>query len=93
MMLIDSGAPKSIVSKKWLEGYLQDANVSEEDIKRKSCARRFSLGKTIYVSGIEVEFPVVLKTDKNDFVKRRITANVIESDEGNFLCGQDTTNE
>ena len=33
MMLIDSGAPKSIVSKKWLEGYLQDAKVSEEVVQ------------------------------------------------------------
>ena len=33
MMYIDSGAPKSIVSKKWLGGYLKDAKVSDEDTK------------------------------------------------------------
>ncbi len=35
MMLIDSGAPKSVVSKEWIEGYLKDVKVSEEDIKKK----------------------------------------------------------
>ena len=31
IMLIDSGAPKSIVSKEWIAGYLKDVKVSEED--------------------------------------------------------------
>ena len=31
-----------------------------------------------------------MKTEENDFVKRRIVANVIDSDEVNFLCGKDT---
>ena len=39
MMLIDSGAPKSIVSSRWFEGYLRDAKVSEEDVKKKRCTR------------------------------------------------------
>ena len=34
MMLIDSGAPKSIVSSIWLEGYLKDTKVSDKDVKR-----------------------------------------------------------
>ena len=32
-------------------------------------------------------FPVVLKMDVNHFVKRYIVANVIDSEEVNFLCG------
>ena len=36
MMLIDSGAPKSIVSSRWFEGYLKDAKVSGADVKKKS---------------------------------------------------------
>ena len=34
-----------------------------------------------------------MKTDKNDFIKREITANVIESDKVNFLCGKETLKE
>ena len=37
LMLIDSGAPKSIVSSRWFEGYLKDTKVEENDVKRKDC--------------------------------------------------------
>ena len=60
MMLIDNGVTKSIVSFRWLEGYLQDAKVDEESVKRKSCARRFKIGKTVYLSKIEVTFPLAM---------------------------------
>ena len=41
MMLIDSGAPKSVVSKEWIEGYLKNMKVSEDEIEMKSCCRIF----------------------------------------------------
>ena len=44
MMLIDSGDPKSLVSKEWIEGYLKDMKVGEEDVKKKSCYMCFKLG-------------------------------------------------
>ena len=50
MMLIDCGAPKSIVSVKWLEEYLREAKVNEDEVRRKNCARRFRMGKTVYLS-------------------------------------------
>ena len=76
MILVDSGAPLSIVNSSWLEGYLKDAKVDDKYVKRWSCARRFRLRKTVYLSKIEVTFPVVLKTDAYDFVKRKIVANL-----------------
>ena len=45
MMLIDSGAPKSIVSNKWLEGYLKDAKVSDEDGKKKVVQYALDFGR------------------------------------------------
>ena len=57
MMLIDNGAPKSIVSFRWFDGYLQDAKVDEENVKRKRCARRFRMGKTVYLNKQELFFP------------------------------------
>ena len=45
MMLIDNGVPKSIVSSRWFDEYLQDTKVDEESVKRKSCARRFRMEK------------------------------------------------
>ena len=44
----------------------------------------------MYISKIEVQFPVVMKTAEDDLIKREVTANVIESDEVTFLCGMET---
>merc|ERR1712105_420849 len=88
-MIIDSGAPVSLLSSTWLRSYMQEAKVSKESIRQASSNRRFRLGKTPYVSTQKVTFPIVMKTDDNDLIKRDVTANVIESDEVNFLCGEE----
>ena len=36
MMLVDCGAPKSVVNREWIEGYLKDMKVDESEIKRES---------------------------------------------------------
>ena len=92
-MIIDSGAPVSIVSADWLARYIKEAKVDETDIVKKGCARRFRLGKTLYVNNVEVTFPIVMKTDKNDFIKRNVVANVIDSKEVTFLCGKKTVKD
>ena len=84
-MLIDNGAPKSIVSSRWFEGSLKDMKVDEESVKRKDCAKRFRMWKTLYLSKIEVTFPIVMKTENDDYIKNNVTANVIDSDEVNFI--------
>merc|ERR1711905_37234 len=89
-MIIDSGAPVSLLSSTWLRSYMQEAKVSKESIRQASSNRRFRLGKTPYVSTRTVTFPIVMKTDDDDLIKRDVTANVIESDEVNFLCGEAT---
>ena len=48
------------------------------------------MGKTVYLSEEEVTFPIIMKTDRGDFVKREIVASVIDSEEVNFLCGKET---
>ena len=50
MILIDSDAPKSIVSSKWLEEYLREVKVNGDEARRKKCARRFRMGKMVYLS-------------------------------------------
>merc|ERR1711905_36468 len=89
-MIIDSGAPVSLVSNAWLKNYMEEAKVGDESIKQESNSRRFRLGKTLYISTKKVTFPIVMKTDDNDLLKREVTANVIESNEVNFLCGDET---
>ena len=83
-MLLENVAPKLIVSSRWLNGYLKDAKVSEEDVKKKACARKFRMGKTVYLSDTEVTFPVVLKTEDRDYIKRDVTASVFNADDIDF---------
>ena len=82
-----------MVSSAWFQNYLKEAKVDNEEVKKSSSNRRFRLGKTLYVSTEKVKFPIVMKTDRNDFIKREVTANVIESDEVTFLCGEETLME
>ena len=89
-MVIDSGAPVSLVSSIWLKNYAKEAEVGDERIRKASSNRRFRLGKTPYISKEKVTFPVVMKADDDDQIKQEVTAHVIESDEVNFLCGEET---
>merc|ERR1712237_115679 len=89
-MIIDSGAPVSLLSSTWLRNYMEEAKVGKENIRQTSSNRRFRLGKTPYVSTRKVTFPIVMKTDDDDLIRRDVTANVIESDEVSFLCGEET---
>ena len=89
-MIIDSGAPVSLMSSMWFNNYIKEAKVDNEQIKKSSSNRRFRLGKTPYISTEKVTFPIVVKADDNDFIKRNVTANIIESNEVNFLCGEET---
>ena len=65
---------------------MKNMQVYEEDVKKKSCDRRFELGKTSYRSNVETRFPVVLKTTKDDFIKKEVTANMTDSEEVTLLC-------
>merc|ERR1712105_60980 len=90
LMIVDSGAPVSLMSSAWLNNYLKEAKIDQSEVERSSSNRRFRLGKTPYVSTEKIKFPVVMKTNQDDFIKREVTANVIESNEVNLLCGKQT---
>ena len=66
MILVDCGAPKSVVSREWIEGYLKDMKLHETEIKRRSYYKRFRMGETTYLSEVEITFPIVLKTEDGD---------------------------
>ena len=92
MMLIDSGALKSVVSREWIEGYLKDMKVDEDEIEKKGCCR-FRMGVITYLNEVEIRFPIVLKTDNGDYMKREVTAYIIDADRVNFLLGRETIKE
>ena len=77
LMIIDSGTPVSLVSRGWIDRYLKEAKVDNRKVKRQSCSRSFRLGKMLYLSEVEMTFPMVMKTLENDFNKGEVTANMI----------------
>ena len=38
----------------------------------------------------KVTFPIILKTDKGDSIKRIVTVDLLDSEEVTFLCGEET---
>ena len=90
MMLVDCGAPKSVVSREWIEGYLKDMKVDESEIKRRSCYRRFRMGETTYLSEVEITFPIVLKTEDGEYMRRIVIAYIINAERVNFLLGKES---
>ena len=47
-MIVDSGAPVSIGTSKWMKKYLKELEVNKDDITEKECNRRFKMGENIY---------------------------------------------
>ena len=93
MMMIAKGVKKSVVSREWIREYLEDMKVDNSEIKEKSCCRRFRIGERTYLSEVEVRFPIVLKTDRREDIKREVKANIIGADRVNFLLGKETMKE
>ena len=47
-MIVDSGAPVSIATSKWMEIYLKTMEVNKEEITKNECKRKFRIGENIY---------------------------------------------
>ena len=93
MMLVDCRTPKSVVIREWIEGYLKDIKVDESEIENKSCCRRFKMGETIDLREIEIRFPILLKTDEGEYMRRQVTVYIIDAERVNFLLGRETIKE
>jgi len=79
MMMISEHTTKSVVSRQWIDGYIEDMELDVNDISVVSCNTRCRIGKTTYLSELMMKFPVVLKTDEGDYVTRDVTANVLDA--------------
>ena len=78
------------MSREWIEGYLRNMKVDESEIKRRSCYRRFRLVKTTYLSEVEITFPIVLKTEDGEYMRRMVIAYIINAERVNFLLGRES---
>ena len=48
------------------------------------------MGETTYISEVEIRFPIVLKTDEGEYMKRKVTAYIIDAERVNFLLGRES---
>ena len=83
----------SIVSAGWLEKYLKEMEVDVRDVEERSCYRRFRMREKTYLSEIEITFPIVLKTEDGDYIRRKVIAYIIDADRVNFLLGRESIKE
>ena len=47
------------------------------------------MGETTYLSEVEIIFPIVLKTDDGDYIKRELTTSIIDAERVNLLLGRE----
>ena len=70
MMMTASGVKKSVESRDGIREYLEDMKVDNSEIGEKRSYRSFRIGGRTYFSEWEVRFPIVLKTDSGEYIKR-----------------------
>ena len=92
-ILVDSGAPLSVVSEKWMKKYINEKVVDEKELEYRNCVRRVRFGENVYLSTKEVKFPLIVKVEDGDYIKREVVANIVEKEEELFLCGRTTLQE
>ena len=62
VMILDLGAPVSVVGKEWMDQYLRDYELELKDMKMSACHKVFKFGPSKqYVSTEMVEIPVIVR--------------------------------
>ena len=89
-MIVDSGAPVSIATSKWMEKYLKTMGVKKEETTENECKRKFRMGENVYLSNREITLPVRMKTENDDYIRRIITVSIVDREDELFLCGLKT---
>ena len=79
-----------MVSEKWMKKYIDEKVVNEDELEYKNCVRRFRFGENVYLSTKEVRFPIIVKIEDRDYIKRDVVANIVKKEEELFLCGRNT---
>ena len=51
------------------------------------------MGETTYLSEIKITFPIVLKTDDGEYMRRKVIAYIIDAERVNFFLGIETIKE
>ena len=92
-MVLDTGCPKSLVGRNWLDRYLQKNELKMEELTTQKCSQKFRFGPSqVYTSKEMVVIPITVKeAHKTDvFKKTFIEVFVLDAENVPLLCGRNT---
>ena len=90
MMIIDIGAPYSLVGKEWMRKYLDEQKMEIDDLEKVWYSKRFRFGPgKIYQAETRYKIPFLVKSEDDTEVV--LEADVYEVDASvPLLCGKDS---
>ena len=87
-MVVDCGAPKTLIGERYLKEYLKQNDLEESMLKKTSCKLKFRFGPSqLYISTERVEVPITMRI-KDGYTTQFVEAYVVQA-EIPFLMGMD----
>ena len=95
-MIVDTGCPKTLVGREWLDRYLCVNDIRKEDLESKFCSQDFRFGNgPVFNSAEIISLPVAWKEKdvEDGYVKMVVETYVIDTKNIPFLFGKNTLKE
>ena len=93
MMILDLGAPYSLVGKEWMSKYMKEQGMDIGDLEKKECCKKFCFGPgKIYVSEVQYKVPFVVKSLDDEEVVLEVDVYEVPAPVP-LLCGKDSMEE
>ena len=78
-MVVDCGAPKTVIGEKYMREYLKVQDIS--DVEKFSCKQKFRFGPSIVYDSTEiVKNLIICRGDDEDLQQKYVGASVIPAD-------------
>ena len=91
-IVVDCGAPKSLIGEKYLNEYLKVQNIKYEQLDRSPCKQKFRFGPSqVYISTEKIKIPINLESESGSEMQY-VDSYVIQADVP-FLLGLNTMKE
>ena len=84
-MILNSCVPFSIVSVKCIRKYVNEKVVDENYLEYRNCVRIFRFRENVYLTTKEVIFPIIVRVEDGDYIRRDVMANVVDMEEEWFF--------
>ena len=92
-MITDSGAPLSVVGKPWVDKYLEENDMTRDELEKETVEEYFRFGPSeVYRSKYKLEIPIIVRDKKGRKVRIVVKPYEIDTDVP-MLCGKNTLKE